>query len=813
MSDPRHSLPPSSDEFIGRERDIVDLQRIVGTTRMVSLTGIGGIGKTRLAIRVARRSLPRFSDGVGFIDLSEAASPDQVVRVIARALRVLEDSGEVSADAIATVLRSRRMLLLLDTCERAITPLTELCHTLLLSCPDVHILATSRQPLHVAGETVWRVPPLSLPPRTTAADRHPAGSLTTERALAYEAVRLFSARARTARPSFEMTSENSGDIVEICRILDGVPLAIELAAARVRVLSVQQILHRLNDRFRLLVSTGQELPPRQRTLRAVLEWSHDLLTHPEQILLRRLAVLGTWDLRQAEYVCGHTGLDRGEIQDLLSSLIAKSLVVLEDETGGVVRYRLPDTVRAYAAERLADADEEDRTWGRCLAESVEWAESMAAALSRPLPWPDRLRYLHRLDHARENTTRLLAWALEHGHIDAGLRMCTALRPYWFVRGLVTEGVRHLARFLDRAGSATPPAVSAVRARALAVHAELCLDTEGVHTSRRLAHAALEASRSCGDLGARAIAFAALAVAALRTGDDAESRDYAGKALTAAREVPDHFTEVAALGTLSRLAQRSGDDETAERFMRRGVDAAQEIDARWCVAHCLSGLGVLSTRRGDLDGAGRYFAEALRIFAESGIAPEAARCAVPMGYLDLARGDISGARRRFSGYLRLNMASGRRGAIARSLEALAELALAEEQPERTVSLAGAAARLHEDLGQSAPRADSLRNRVEQTLAPDAAEKAWRAWRGRPLEQVVDNALSFPAARRALPSLLTPREKEIAALVGEGMSNRQIAEHLVISQATAARHIANIFRKLLITSRTQLADWSQKHGLGK
>ncbi|GAA4916289.1 ATP-binding protein [Streptomonospora salina] len=809
MTTPRSIPPPAAGPLIGRERDIADLCRVVDGNRLVSLTGTGGMGKTRLAVRVSELVAPAFADGVRFVDLDEAASPDQVVRAVARSLRVLENSEKPPLDAIVTDLRDQQALVLLDTCERAVEPLAELCRAVLSSSPGVHILATSRQPLRLPGETVWRVPPMSLPPPTRGgADGSPPGATTPDQAHRFEAVRLFAARARQARPGFTVTAENADGIVSICRMLDGVPLAIELAAARVRVLSVPQILDRLDDRFRLLVASGSGLPARQRTLRAVLEWSHHLLGRSEQVLLRRLSVFGTWNLDQAERVCAHSGVEPGAVLDLLSSLLDKSLIMLDTELDGTVFYRMPDTVRAYAAERLAAAGEEAEIWQRCLDEAVARMEDLAARIARPLPWQRRLEYLNLLDHHRENTARLLTWAQHNGRAEEGLRLCVALRPYWVVRGLFIDGTRSLRQLLWVAPETQPPRV---RARALAVHAELCLEVEGAGTASSIAATALETARGCDDTPAEAIALGVLTAAALRMGQDDACSANAHTALAAAEQVPDHFTEVSALGTLGRLARRRGDTGIAEGYLKRSIAVADRLDDRWCVARCLNGLGVLATQRGDLEAAADLLGEAMRILTEMGVEPQTARCSASMGHLELARGDVSGARRRFAGSLRISAAAGRRGAVARSLEALAELALVEEQAERAASLAGVAARLYSALQQPSPRAERLYERVERVLASDVADKAWKAWRTLPLDHVVEQACSFPAPRKPLPSLLTRREREIAALVGEEMSNRQIADELTISQATAARHIANIFRKLLITSRAQLAEWVDDHKL--
>ncbi|MFC7742176.1 LuxR C-terminal-related transcriptional regulator [Nocardiopsis composta] len=260
-----------------------------------------------------------------------------------------------------------------------------------------------------------------------------------------------------------------------------------------------------------------------------------------------------------------------------------------------------------------------------------------------------------------------------------------------------------------------------------------------------------------------------------------------------------------------MARSRGDFDSSEVFLTRGIAIGQEMGDRWCVARCLNALGVVSTRRGDMEAAARQLGEALNVFVEMELLPDIARCTAGLGYLDLARGDVSGARRRLSSCLRLSVASGRRLAVARALEALGGLAAAEEQPERAASLAGAGAALRASLGLSAPHAEAVRAEAAAVLSEEAAEQAWNAWRALPLEQVVERALYFPTPRRALPSLLTRREKEISVLVSKGLSNREIADRLTISQATVARHIANIFRKLLFTSRTQLAEWVQRNGL--
>ncbi len=665
---------------------------------MVSLTGTGGIGKTRLAVNVAERLLHQFDDGARFIDLSDATTAEQVGRTVARALQIVEGHQHPAADTVNTALRSQKVLLILDTCERAVRPIADLCQELLETCPDVRILATSRQPLRIPGESIWRVPPLSMPVRSAPTEMRGTALVPLPRrdALRYEAVRLFVNRAHAARTGFKMTRENAGYIVEICRILDGVPLAIELAAARIRVLSVQQILHRLDDRFRLLATEGRELPARQRTMRAVLEWSHALLSEAEQTLLRRLSVFSTWHLELAEDVCRDTSIERESVLELHSSLLDKSLIVLDSEVDQSVHYRLTDTVRAYAAERLAASGEEEVLWDRYLNSTVTWVEKMAANVSGPLPWAERQRYLHRLDHHRENTERLLAWALEYGRIDGGLRLCAALRSYWFVRDLLFEGSTYLRRLLDTTPEAQSPAV---RARGLAVYAELSLGFEGRRAVSAAATEALGTARGNGDPGTAACALVTLAALTHHTGDDGETgRRHAREALRISVRIPDHVTEIAALRVLARLARQRGDTEEAGRILNRSISVAEGAGDKWNAARCHNALGTLALQRGDLGTASSRLAEALEIFDELGVTPETARCIAALGHVDAARGDIASARRRLADCLRMSVASGHRVAVARALEALAELAIVEGHPERAAALAGAGTSLRSILGR-------------------------------------------------------------------------------------------------------------------
>jgi predicted ATPase len=441
------NLPAEPNSFIGRERDLAELARLLGEVRALTLSGLGGIGKTRLAVRLARDVLsgespdadegPRDLDEAWLVELADWHGP--VAQAVATTLGVREEQGVPLAQTLAEALRSRHMLLILDTCEYQVSDCATLVQLLMARCPWLRIIATSREPLRVRGETVWRVPPLDLPPD---------GASGAELA-AHEAVRLFAARAAGARPGFTLTSENTASVARLCRTLDGIPLGIELSAARVRALSVEQIADRLRDRFQLLNSGDRTAPLRQQTLRATVDWSFELLDSDEQMLLRRLATFSGWNLDMAEQVCSDEAIGPDAVLGLLISLIDKSLVVLDGEAAGDARYRLLDTIREYAAERLEAAGESDALALRhrdCILTLVE--ETVGGMFNRgEPPWPVR-REVYRRGIAEYGNFRIaLQTSLAHGHADEGLRLCIGLRNMWLPHGDAREAATWLDRFL------------------------------------------------------------------------------------------------------------------------------------------------------------------------------------------------------------------------------------------------------------------------------------------------------------------------------------------------------------------------------
>ena len=394
-------LPEEPNSFIGRERELDELRRLVYSTRALTLSGPGGIGKTRLAVRLLASMAGEFPDGAWLVELADLRQPDLVISRVAAALGVSEEPGRPLLETLADVLRRRRLLLALDNCEHLIDACAQVARQLLASSPGLRLLITSREPLRVPAETVWRVPPLSAMP-AAASDGPDAADHN-------EAIRLFADRTAASCPGFTVGPGNVAAVAAICRALDGLPLAIELAAAWVRVLSVEQICARLGNRFALLTAGDRSASPRQRTLRATIDWSYALLTEPEQRLFRRLSVFAGWSLEMAEQVCAADDVPVGDVLGLLAALVDKSLVVLEPEALGQARYRMLDTIREYAAARLADAGESAQLQLVLRDYILLTAEqSLAIGMAQvPVPWSDRVDCSRRYVVDAENVSQVL----------------------------------------------------------------------------------------------------------------------------------------------------------------------------------------------------------------------------------------------------------------------------------------------------------------------------------------------------------------------------------------------------------------------
>ena len=444
-----HNLPIPTTSFVGREREMVEVKRELAMTRLLTLTGPGGSGKTRLALEVGGDLIGAYPDGVWLVELAPLTEPGLVVQEVAGVLEVHERSGETLLDTLVDDLRSRRTLLVLDNCEHLVGGVARLAHELLRSCPDLRLLATSREALGEPGEINRLVQPLSLP--------NP-GVTTAEELEGYGAARLFVERALYRPAAFALTPENAGAVAEICRRLEGIPLAIELAAARVGVLAVEQISERLSATLKVLTGGGRTLASRQRTLRDSLDWSHALLSEAERKLFGRLSVFaGGWTLEATEAVCFGEGVDRNEVLDLLGALVGKSLVVARTSPDGAMRYRMLEIIRQYATEKLQESGEADEVRGSHAAFFLTLAEEAEPELEGPQqgPWVEQLEGEH------DNLRAALLWVLEREEGDLGLRFGGALWRFWHDRGYVSEGSRWLERVFAGGPEAAPARVRAL----------------------------------------------------------------------------------------------------------------------------------------------------------------------------------------------------------------------------------------------------------------------------------------------------------------------------------------------------------------
>jgi predicted ATPase/DNA-binding CsgD family transcriptional regulator len=822
----RVSISDEPDSFVGREQELGELLRLARDKRAVTLAGAGGIGKTRLLLRLMAALAGDFPDGTWLIELADLRQPDLVVSRVAAAIGVAEEPGIPLLDTLADALRTRRLLLALDNCEHLVDACASLCQRLLASSPGLRVLATSRESLRMAAEAVWPVPPLALPAAVLAAGVLPddVGS--------YDAIALFAERAAAASAGFVLGPANAVAVVAVCRALDGLPLAIELAAAWVRVLSVEQIAARLGDRlgdrpgdrpadrFQLLTTRDRTTPPRQRTLRAAIDWSHDLLTPAEQVLLRRLSVFAGWSLEMAEQVCADAELSGGQVLDLLVALADKSLVEVEPDTSGETRYRMLETIREYAGERLAAAGETAAVRGRLGDYTVRYAEySMSIGMALvPAPWSARVAVFRRYDADADNAREVLSWCLAQGDVETGLRICTAIRPCWIVRGTFEEGAEWLDSFLAADLGGVP---AAVHGPALVGRAQLALPSDP-RRAEAWATGGLELCSAAGDKFWTAAALNLLAEAAVHTGRLDEAGKRAEEALALARESADRWNEGYALGTCATAAGHQGNLREAQELAEAALAVMREIDQRWGAARSLLGLGDLARLRRDPDAARPEYLAALIVLREIDAGPETARCLAGLGRIAIDQGDLARARAYLAESLQLSLAAGSRIGIARGLSSFAALAVREGDPGRAVQLVAAVTALRETAHLPAVPGSSTQRYLDAAapLGTPAVSRLWTQGLALTPAAAADLALRpaaappepVPAPQPASPlpdpasaSHLTPREHEVVALIARGRSNKAIADELYISPATAARHVANILAKLSFTSRSQIAAW--------
>jgi len=718
-----------STSFVGRERELVDTKRLLSRCRLLTLVGIGGIGKTRLALQAAAEVVDAYRDGVWFVDLAPLADAALVPSAVAQVLAVRETAGTPLVETLRGYMRGRQLLLLLDNCEHLLAGCATLADALLRGAPELSIIATSREPLRVAGEQTYPLATLSLPDPAASAE-------TIGRS---EAVQLLLDRAEKQQPDFAQTDARAGAIAQLCIHLDGIPLALELAAARIRTLSIDEINARLNDRFNLLTGGNRTARPRQQTLRATLDWSFDLLRASEKALLCRASVFaGGWTLAAAEKVCAGVGIDDAAVLDLVASLADKSLVTTDHRKGGA-RYRLLETVRQYAEDRLREMGDERRWRDRHLAHFLAVVE-----LAEPrLTGADQQEWLDRLEDEHDNLRSALAWSsTAGGDVGAGLRLAGAFWRYWYSRGHLSEGRGWLAALLAAMPSGQE---MAVRAKAQSGSGNLAFQQGDYPAARAFHGESLAIRRELGDRLGTAASLGNLGNVALLQGDLTSARALYEEGLTIRRELDDRRGIGALLGNLANVAYLQGDYPAAKVLYEDSLTIERSLGDRNGIAISLTNLGLLAGEQGDYQAARTLHEESLAIKREMGNRQGVAVSLNNLGTVAGERGDYPAARALHQEGLAISRNLGARNGIAHALEGLADVAFGLALLDRAARIWGAAEKLREDIGapltlQKRPRHDRQVAAARTAIGDDAAfDSAWREGRAMTLEQVVQYAL--------------------------------------------------------------------------
>jgi predicted ATPase/class 3 adenylate cyclase/Tfp pilus assembly protein PilF len=651
------NLPTQSSTFIGREREMAQVRNHLAETRLLTLIGAGGSGKTRLALQVAAEVMEEYPDGVWLAELAPLADPALVPQTLATTLGLREEPGRTLIETLTNYLRPKSVLLILDNCEHMIEACARLADSLLRGCPNLRILASSREGLGIAGELIYYVPSLSVPdPRRV----HKADDIRQ-----YEAIRLFTDRAQLGQPNFALTDENAHALAQICHRLDGIPLAIELAAARVKVLSVEQISARLDDRFRLLTGGSRTALPRQQTLRALIDWSYDLLSEGERALLRRLSVfIGGWELETAEAVCSGEGVEDWEVLDLLMQLVDKSLVVFEEDHQGA-RYRLLNTVRQYGLDRLMEAGESEtfRSAHR------DWFLTFAEQTEPQLQGAEQIISLKRLDAEYDNLRAALEWSTESAPA-AGLRLAGALWRFWSVRGYFAEGRDWLQKTLAKTGTSGP---TTERGKALRAAGALASNQGDYTAARALVGESLETWRAVGDRQGVSGSLNTLGNIAWRQGDYDAAHQLYSESLDLGRELGDKPKVAVGLISLGNVACQQGQHDSARTLYEEALIVTREIGNKEWEAASLQNLGDVIWRQGDYDKAGGLYEESLAIRRELGDKRGLAASLGNMGNVACKRQEFETARKLYEEALGTHRETGDKQWEAITLGSLGEMA--------------------------------------------------------------------------------------------------------------------------------------------
>ena len=741
-----NNLPGQLTSFIGREREIAEVVRLISASRLLTLTGSGGCGKTRLSLQVGANLLKEYSDGVWLVELETLSDPLLIPRALASALGVSEKPGYPLIDTLTDYLQSKQILIVMDNCEHLIEACVTLVASLLKSCPNLRILATSREVLGITGETAYRVPSLSLPDNgnlTTEMEdpSRDSGQALVASLIQYEAISLFIDRAVAVQPTFTVTDHNAPAVAQICHRLDGIPLAIELAAARVKALAVEQISNRLDDRFRLLTGGSRAALPRQQTLRATMDWSHDLLSEDERVLLSRLSVFaGGFTLDAAEAVAGEPEMD---VLDLLTRLVDKSLVVVEEapspEGGGEARYHLLQTIRQYGRERLIESGTESELSKR----HGGWFLGLAQRAEPELHGLHQVLWLDRLEREHDNLRAVLEWGRsEKGNPEIALRLAGALWWFWYVRGYFSEGLG----WLEGALSMNDDVPNSVRAGGLYRAGALAWYQGYYERAVTLSEESLELFRELGD-DKVGIAFALiiLALVAVSQGDYGRALEFCKESLSLFRESGYKWGIPLVLFILGEMARYQEDYTRAMDLCEQSLPLFRELGDRWGIANSLRVLGIVVGYQGDYGRALELCGESLDLFREMGDRWGIANSLRILARVVCYQGDYDRASELYKESLIVLRDLRDRGSISECLEGLVRVGVAQGQLEQAARLSGASEALREVTGaplMPSDRVDYDRSldTAREKLGQEAFKAAWGEGRTMSMDEAIEYALT-------------------------------------------------------------------------
>ena len=729
-----NNLPFQVTSFIGREREMREANQLFSSTRLLTFIGPGGTGKTRLSMQVAAEQLSEFKDGVWLVELAALVDPSLILQSIASVFNLRTQLGMPLQEIVLDYLRAKNLLLVLDNCEHLVEACAHLVDQFLRLCPQIKFIASSREALGIYGESVYRVPSLSVPSPT---------QVTREALERFESVQLFVERARAVNPKFELTAQNASSIAQICSRLDGIPLALELAAARVAIFSAEQIATRLDDRFKLLTGGSRTALPRQQTLRALIDWSYDILSEEERALLRRLSVFaGGWTFEAAEALCRDL-----DVLSLLTQLINKSLVIV-DEDGEDTRYHLLETIRQYARDKLLESGEAEQTRNLHLNYFVTFAEVAGPYMDTD----EVLDWIPRLDAEYDNFHTAFEWGLDHD-VEACFRMVGGLAYYWFRHGHGAEGIEMANAAFARADilpvSEDENAAREqmmIRAKAFQAAAFLSFSQGDNPSARRAGNQCIVLARQLGDIRMLALALAFSSSARLFEGDFATARMEIEEAVAISRQAGENLGLGMALGMMAQFELMVNQNiQAAEEYERQALALTRDIASKWTNLMLYFGTGRGAMFRGDYEMARERFTYCLPLFEEIKDEHRVNMVHSEFAHIDRYQGNYQQAEEAYRKTILVWQKLGHRAAVAHQLECFAFVAKAQEEPERALRLLGAAEILRERINiQMQPPERKEYDRevtgLHAMLSENEFKNYWAQGRAMTMDEAVELALN-------------------------------------------------------------------------